>query len=103
MFQLKLMGRSCISCGICMDVCGPRAIAMRVYKGMAVEGLSPTYLAGLGVSEAPPQPMTSLPYLAAPDRCDGCGDCVDQCPAIALTLISESSDATVRAAGTFDR
>lgn len=104
MYHLKLAARQCISCGICMDVCAPRAIALRPHAARRVEGPALAYpyvgsaaglAAGSGVGPAvgaghraqrPAAPPGIFPYLAAPARCDGCAACVRQCPAAALTL-----------------
>lgn len=89
MFQINVSGRDCICCGICMDVCSPRAIAMKTHKARTVEG-APSYpaLGGPANPERAPEPMMTVPYLAAPERCDGCGQCQAQCPTDALTLIA---------------
>lgn len=74
MFELKLNARQCICCGICMDVCRPAAISMRLWRGRRVEG-------NLVATEA-----MSFPYLAQPVRCDGCMECANQCPVSALSV-----------------
>jgi hypothetical protein len=38
MFELRLQSKECISCGICMDVCRPKAVGMRQWRGKRVEG-----------------------------------------------------------------
>jgi len=84
-FQLKLDGRLCVSCGICMDVCAPRAIAMRVHRAAKVEGDAPSR--NRGNAERRPQAMMTFPYLASPEKCNGCGVCVRECPVNALELL----------------
>lgn len=88
MFSLKLEGKECIACGICMDVCKPHAIGMRLNKSRSVEGDTLTFvlLETLHNWEMPPQPKMTFPYLAQPEFCDGCGDCVKECPISALVL-----------------
>ena len=88
MFSLKLNGKSCISCGICMDVCRPGAIAMRTNQPKGVEGKTLSYLSlrSPGNAEQMAEPMMTFPYLAYPDLCDGCALCVNECPTVALEL-----------------
>jgi NAD-dependent dihydropyrimidine dehydrogenase PreA subunit len=90
MFRLKLDGRQCLACGICMDVCHPRAIALRLAKASPVEGNSLTFLLleTTHNSEMTLQMKGTFPYLARPELCDGCGDCIEQCPAGALVLLA---------------
>ncbi len=38
MYSLKLLARNCISCGICMDVCETKAIAMHTTWPKSPEG-----------------------------------------------------------------
>jgi ferredoxin len=82
-FQLKLNGQLCVSCGICMDVCAPRAIDMRVHRAAKVEGNARPR----GEAERPAEEMMTFPYLASPQRCTGCADCVRECPVNALELL----------------
>ncbi|MGB9774102.1 MAG: ATP-binding protein [Bacteroidota bacterium] len=88
MFKLRLNAKHCISCGICMDVCSRRAIAMRINKSNNVEGefLSYLLLHSDGEKELPPVEMMTFPYLAYPHLCDGCMRCVNECPVSALEL-----------------
>ena len=88
MFSLRLEGKECVACGICMDVCHTHAIAMRLNKSKPVEGDALTFvlLQTLHNLEMPPQPKMTFPYLAQPEFCDGCGDCVKECPTSALVL-----------------
>lgn len=44
MYKLRLNAKLCVSCGICMDVCRPRAIAMRVNGTQNVEGSVLSYV-----------------------------------------------------------
>lgn len=87
MFRLRLAASLCVSCGICQDVCAPCAIAMRVHRAGRVEGTVRAHLllASHG-AERPPETMGTFPYLARPERCDGCGACVRECPVGALAL-----------------
>ncbi len=88
MFSLRLAGKECISCGICMDVCRPKAIQMRTKWPRSPEGRRLTYLhlASSRNKEAPVAAMATLPYLAVPALCDGCAHCVAECPTTALEL-----------------
>jgi NAD-dependent dihydropyrimidine dehydrogenase PreA subunit len=83
-----LEGKECLACGICMDVCHTYAIAMRLDKSKPVEGDALTFvlLQTLHNLERPPQLKVTFPYLAQPEFCDGCGDCVKECPTNALVL-----------------
>ena len=88
MFSIRLNGRECISCGVCADVCMPRALALRTRWPKSVEGARLTYLA-LGSfrnREVPPVLMETFPYLSSPALCDGCARCVAECPTSALEL-----------------
>ncbi|HVB97840.1 MAG TPA: 4Fe-4S dicluster domain-containing protein [Candidatus Dormibacteraeota bacterium] len=88
MFRLKLKGKECLACGICMDVCHRHAIALRPAKATPVEGDALTFLLLRTPRnfETPLQPKGTFPYLAQPELCDGCGDCVKECPTGALLL-----------------
>jgi ferredoxin len=78
MFALRLNARACISCGICMDVCPPRAISMRTASRKCVEGacLALYRMGSFGQPRPEPALLMTFPYLAIPERCDGCGPCV---------------------------
>ena len=94
MFNLRLNAKACMSCGICMDVCAPRAIAMRTKSVRSVEGNHLTYL-GLR-SQANPEAATAaletFPYMRAAALCDGCRRCVAECPAAALELRHDAAN-----------
>jgi ferredoxin len=93
MFALRLNARACLSCGICMDVCPPRAISMRTASRKRVEGarLTLPLLGSFGEPSSELASMMTFPYLAIPEQCDGCGLCVQQCPVPALELLGEAS------------
>ncbi|MBI3189732.1 MAG: 4Fe-4S dicluster domain-containing protein [Ignavibacteriales bacterium] len=88
MYKLKLNAKLCFSCGICMDVCLPRAIGMRTNKSSGVEGELLTYLHlhSNGEKELLPEKMMTFPYLENSRLCDGCNVCVDECPVSALEI-----------------
>lgn len=88
MVSLKLDSRLCISCGICRDVCRPGAIALRDSQGASVEGkrLSFLLLDSPANRERPSGPMGTFPYLADPPACNGCLDCVRECPVAAIEI-----------------
>ena len=88
MFKLKLDGKRCVSCGICMDVCIPGAIHMRFEKSSSVEGELLSYIRSGDKRELPPEKMMTFPFLASPHRCDGCMACVKECPVSALELFN---------------
>jgi len=89
MFALVLNALDCVSCGTCMDVCPPRAIDMHLTRKAGVEQWrlkkpdTPSADAGTGSEGAG---FMTFPFLAAPERCDGCGVCVRECPTVALEL-----------------
>ena len=89
MYELRLDAKQCISCGICMDVCKPGAMEMRHWHSRTVEGpyLSYLVLRMKRNREEPPVAMMSFPYLARPEQCDGCMDCVRECPVSSLALV----------------
>lgn len=97
MFRLRLNARLCISCGVCMDVCQPRAIDMRSNHIVGIEGavLSFLQLHSDGAPEKSPERMMTFPFLAFPERCDGCLLCVKECPVDALELRDETADRNV--------
>jgi ferredoxin len=73
-----------------MDVCAPQAIEMRRWRARTPEGSSLMYraLRSKENREAGVAEMMSFPYLAQPERCDGCGECGEQCPVGALSVFS---------------
>ncbi len=101
MFRLRLNGRSCLSCGICMDVCLPGAIDMRGVEGAAIEGemLSYVYLSMKSDREAVAAKMGTFPFMMRPDQCDGCLRCVVECPvdALRLRVLRSSANASSKA------
>jgi ferredoxin len=92
MYKLKLSAKDCISCGICMDVCLPKAIAMRIHKGKTIEGvyLSCLELNGAKKKESVFEQMMTFPFMANVDNCDGCMDCVKECPTNAIEILYDS-------------
>lgn len=88
MYTLKLNSKECISCGICADVCEPRAIEMRICNSNTVEGkcLMYTGLNNLFNSELPPNEMMSFPLMENSLLCNGCLICVNECPTSALVI-----------------
>jgi ferredoxin len=77
MFRLRHKAKDCVACGICMDVCAPRAISMRTRTVRSVEGR----LRGEF------RQLMTFPYMSRPELCDGCGWCVQECPCMALELL----------------
>ena len=71
-----------------MDVCVSGAISMRFHRARNLEGQVRTHCLLYGDRTAEPRPaaMMTFPYLASPQRCDGCNDCVRECPVGALEL-----------------
>ncbi len=92
MFALRLNTRACISCGICMDVCAPRAIAMRTAGRKRVEGtcLVLQHMCTFGEPRLEDITFMTYPYLAIQEGCDGCSICVQQCPVSALKILGGS-------------
>ncbi len=88
MFALEVDTRHCLCCGICTDVCPPRAIAARPARAPGIEGCV-TYdrLASPRNLERAAEAPDGYPYLAHPARCDGCGICVDECPVTVMRLL----------------
>lgn len=95
MLKLRLQAKTCLSCGVCQDVCAPLAVRMRAASGRSVEGAVLSYL----LLETPwnrerrPEPMETFPYLAQPHDCTGCRECVVQCPVGALELFRNGQPA----------
>lgn len=80
-----------------MDVCSPRAIDMRVDKTTGVEGSFDTLvrLQAFDSTEEAKQKMMTFPFLAIPQLCDGCLDCVKECPVSALELKGTAEPAVI--------
>lgn len=89
MYELRLKAKQCISCAICVDVCRPRALNMRHWNSHStVEGpvLTVFGLCSARNAERPLAHMATFPYMANADSCDGCMQCVWQCPVEALEI-----------------
>lgn len=99
-YELRVEAKQCVCCGICMDVCQPGAMGMRRWNSRTVEGAHLSYLRlrTKRNPEIPPAGMMTFPYLARPERCDGCMDCVQECPvtALSLTLRNRMGESTPR-------
>lgn len=50
-------------------------------------GLTPHSSLLTSQAEQPAENMMTFPYLARPERCNGCADCVRECPVNALELL----------------
>lgn len=73
-----------------MDVCKPGALSMHRFNPPGIEGEVFSYLSissEVNLERALPVKM-SFPYLQIPGLCDGCSECVNECPASALLLES---------------
>jgi ferredoxin len=92
MFSLRLNGKECVGCGICVDVCAPRAIEMRTKSPRRIEGSRLTYLRleSRHNRELATAEMGTYPYLRFAALCDGCARCVTECPISALELRQDS-------------
>jgi NAD-dependent dihydropyrimidine dehydrogenase PreA subunit len=97
MYNLPVHGKECVGCGICVDVCGPQAIAMRTKSARKIEGSRLTYLRlqSPGNRELATAEMGTFPYLRVPALCNGCARCVAECPVMALELHPASAPATI--------
>lgn len=86
--KLKLHAKDCLCCGICMDVCKPRAIEMKIAPEGSIAGTHLSYLTldRKANREKPKEPWTSYPFLASPSACDECMKCILECPSSALEL-----------------
>lgn len=91
MYKLRLNGKDCISCGICMDVCLTKAIDMRTHKGKTIEGDYLAYLEfdGAANKESLPEQMMTFPFMANSELCDGCMICVNECPTSAIDIVND--------------
>ncbi|MDP3683102.1 MAG: 4Fe-4S binding protein [Ignavibacteria bacterium] len=92
MYKLKLTAKECISCGICMDVCLPKAIDMRVHRGNNIEGNTLFYLALNGNSNQVQvsEQMMTFPFMVNAKLCDGCMECAEECPTNAIKILFNS-------------
>ncbi len=93
MYKLKLKAKECISCGICMDVCSPNAIDMRINTGRTIEGDKLVYITLNGKSnhELLPAKMMTFPFMSKEESCNGCMDCVKECPTSAIEIERQHS------------
>jgi ferredoxin len=62
-----------------MDVCRPGALSLRAFRRIGVEGERRS--AEDAVAE-----LGTFPYLRDSSACDGCMQCVDECPVAVLSL-----------------
>ena len=92
MYKLKLSSKDCISCGICMDVCQPKAIDMRIHRGKTIEGVNLTYIEfdGSYNTDSVTEQMMTFPFMQNAGYCNGCMDCVNECPVHAIEILRDS-------------
>ncbi len=73
---LRLRSEGCTACGVCVQACPERALAIEVAKDDGAAGPQAT--------DAPP-PNAETTLRIRPASCSGCRQCVDLCPAGALS------------------
>ncbi len=81
MWQLELNAGQCLCCGICVDICAPRALALRRIRTCVIDGRGDA--------------KESFPYLANPGACDGCSVCVVECPVAVMRIVAASESAAM--------
>lgn len=88
MYKFKLNAVLCISCGICTDVCIPKALKMNYACSGQVEGKSYIYMMFNSTSnvEQPAAQLMSFPYGSGMEKCTGCFSCVQECPVSAIDI-----------------
>lgn len=88
MYKLKLNSSDCISCGICQDVCLPKAIGMRTHKGKTIEGKM-LIIPDIEVEsiDYTTDNLMTFPFMEKDSLCDGCLDCVKECPTSAINIL----------------
>jgi len=84
-YELALNARQCLCCGICADVCTPRALRLRPWRGRTVERrhVAAPVLAGAAAAVA-----EGFPIMPDGAQCDGCFDCINECPVSVLQLVA---------------
>lgn len=76
-----------------MDVCIPGAIDMKLHKGNSIEGDSYSYLLlnKKNNYESPLNNMMTFPFMAISNLCNGCMECVKECPTSAIDILIDSN------------
>lgn len=88
MYSLSLNTKSCISCGICADVCSPKVIELKTIRNAGIEG-SASFISLLDSTsnrEVLAKNYETFPFLKHSTLCDGCMVCVKECPCCAISI-----------------
>jgi ferredoxin len=80
-FAVTVNEKTCINCGICMDVCPIRTLDMTRARGFGPEA---TFLRDAPAGEPVHDWMMTVPIQV--DHCNGCTICVRECPTEAITI-----------------
>ncbi|MCX6153878.1 MAG: 4Fe-4S binding protein [Candidatus Kapabacteria bacterium] len=86
MFKLILHAKECISCAICVDVCIPEVLLMREYTGKTIEGKTQLKSFEFDTELIFEISKLSFPFLLNPNDCNGCMECVNECPVMAIEI-----------------
>lgn len=75
-----------------MDVCSPKVIEMRIHKGKTIEGERLAYyqLNTKTNTEIFPEQMMTFPFMANSESCNGCMECVKECPTYAIEILFDN-------------
>ncbi|MEX0290591.1 MAG: 4Fe-4S binding protein [Flavobacteriaceae bacterium] len=86
---------ACTQCGACSMACPQGAIRMKVFESDKSNNIPPNFKAVKALDLEADIDLLNYTIQADPDHCTSCNNCVDACPAKALTMMKKTPTAGV--------
>ncbi|MCF7568144.1 4Fe-4S binding protein [Sabulilitoribacter arenilitoris] len=85
---------SCTQCGACSMVCPQAALRIKAFDDAYLENAPTTFKSTKSLETDWEIDLLSYTIQVNPEQCNGCNNCVDACPAKALTLTNKDAIVT---------